>query len=99
MAEQQTAQLEKTVGHDEDGPVICGLIEQLEALARVLSHVETEGDEQERTITPMDFVCVMQIFQEKLDSLKDLVGTLDGVIEEEDESIDCHHAGEVATAG
>jgi hypothetical protein len=65
-------------------PIIYGLSTQLEALARVLSRVETvESDQDDPIITPKDFVRIMQLFQEKLYSLKDISGSLDGAVEDD----------------
>jgi hypothetical protein len=64
-------------------PIIYGLSTQLEALARVLTQVRTvEDPDQDPPITPEEFVSIMQVFHEKLYALKDISGSLDGVVEE-----------------
>lgn len=70
----------------DETEIVHGISQQLEALARVLTYVKTEGDEQDpnpTTIKPTDFVCIMQIFQEKLESLEDLAGGIEGAVQHE----------------
>jgi hypothetical protein len=62
---------------------VYGIATQVEALARVLTQVRTvEYPEQDPPITPDEFVSIMQVFHEKLDTLKDLAAGIDGAVEE-----------------
>jgi hypothetical protein len=61
--------------------ILRHLSTRLETLARVLSHVQTVDEDQDPTIKPDDMVCLMELFQEDLSSLRDLAETLDRVAE------------------
>ena len=66
----------------DETEIVLGIAQQLEALARVLTYVTTEGDEQDPPIiTPEDFVCIMQVFHEKLVSIEDLAGGVEAAVE------------------
>ena len=66
--------------------ILRHLSTRLEVLARLLSQVQTEGDDEDPTVTPEDMVCIMELFQEDLSSIKDLAETLDRVAEEDSAS-------------
>ena len=66
----------------DETEIVLGIAQQLEALALLLTYVKTEGDEQDPPIiTPEDFVCIMQIFHEKLVSIEDLAGGVEAAVE------------------
>jgi hypothetical protein len=82
MAKQMSKKLADDICREVE--TVCGIAQQLEALARVLTRVETNDNAQE-PIHPTDFVCIMQVFQEKIATLEDLAGGIAGYVE--------HHQG------
>ena len=61
--------------------IVYVLATQLEALARVLTHVKPLDEDQQPTLRPEDFIHIMQLFQRQLASLQDIADGVDGAVE------------------